>query len=88
MRIPVELVGEAAESLVAAVVAAMRAEGMTVLGPDRTRPFSVPELVEETGLSDSQVRRMIEGGVFKRVPHTGRSLVTVDSVRAWQGGGS
>lgn len=86
MKIAVELSETAAASLVEAVVAAMRAEGLAVLAEGRTKPYSVPELVEETGQSASSVRRLIEAGVFERVPYTGRALVTVASVRRWQAG--
>lgn len=85
-RIPVELPAEAAAPLVAAVVEAMKEEGLVIPGPDRTAPYSVAEMVEETGLSASQVRKMVEAGIFERVRHVGRVLVTVGSVRRWQEG--
>jgi len=44
------------------------------------------ELKKETKLSDTQLRRMAEpGGPFQRVPGVSSFLVTVSSVRQWQG---
>lgn len=86
MDLPVMLGADAVEVIAAAVVADMEARGLAVVGPDRSRPFGVAELMEETMLSDSAVRRMVEAGIFLRVAHTKKVLVTVESVRRWQGG--
>lgn len=86
--ITVRLEGEAASDLVSAVVEAMRAAGLAVPVEGRTAPFSLAELERETGLKRSAVKDLVTTGVFARVPHTARVLVTVASVRAWQAGGA
>lgn len=76
---------------VAAVCEEMVLRGESVVLPGRTEPFDMSEMKKETKLSDTQLRRMAEpGGPFRRVPGVSSFLVTVASVRAWQGfeGGS
>jgi hypothetical protein len=71
---------------VAAVCEEMVARGEAVVLPPRTEPFDMKELKKETKLSDTQLRRMAEpGGPFQRVPGVSSFLVTVSSVRQWQG---
>ncbi len=76
------------EEAVAAIVAKMREEGLCVPAEGRTTPFSVEELVVETGVSETGVRRLVEAGTLKRIPGVGRVLVPVESLREWQRGGS
>lgn len=69
-----------------AIVEAMREAGGLVAPEPRTKPFSVAEAAEETGISESQVRREVGAGRLKRIEGVGRVLITVDSVRAFQRG--
>ncbi len=70
----------------AALIEAMRKAGGLVAPEPRTRPYSVGEAAEETGLSETQVRRLVGGGRLRRIEGTGRMLITVDSVRDFQSG--
>ena len=69
-----------------ALVEAMREAGGLVAPEPRTKPFSVTEAAEETGLSKTQVRRLVGEGRLKRIDGTGRMLITVKSLRAFQEG--
>jgi hypothetical protein len=72
-------------ALVHGILDALEERGMIV--PARTAPLGIGELMEETGLSDTMLYRMIEDGVFERCPGVGKVLVTAGSVRRWQGFG-
>lgn len=70
----------------AALIVAMRDAGGLVAPAPRTRPYSVLEAAEETGLSAPQVRRLVSAGRLRRIEGLGRMLITVDSMRNFQAG--
>ncbi len=86
MKFLLNIPDEERADFVAAVCEEMVARGEAVVLPGRTEPFDMAELKRETKLSDTQLRRMAEpGGPFQRVPGVSSFLVTVSSVREWQG---
>lgn len=86
MRIEIDPASAQDAAFMAALVSAMRDAGALVAPAPRTRPFSVAEAAEETGLSETQVRRLVGAGRLKRIDGTGRTLITVASIRAFQDG--
>jgi|14BtaG_2_1085337.scaffolds.fasta_scaffold72562_2 hypothetical protein len=82
MKIELEVSG----AVVGAIVEAMKREGLAVPAEGRMAPFSVEELVLETGISETGVRRLIESGALPRIEGVGRVLVPVNAVRQWQEG--
>ena len=81
VSVPLDL-GETSP-LVRGVVSVMREGGLVV--SCRMAPFSVAEMVVETGLKKSQIYRMVEAGTFERCEGVGKLLIKVPSVRKWQG---
>ena len=86
MRIELDPASVQDAAFMAAIIEAMREAGGLVAPEPRTRPFSVSEAAEETGLSETQVRRLVGSGRLKRIQGTGRTLITVESIRAFQAG--
>jgi|TARA_R110002167_G_scaffold4692_1_gene22200 hypothetical protein len=82
MRVEIDLNEEA----IAMIVSAMRTAGLVATVEGRMLPYAVEELVEETGISTTGIRRLIEAGELRRIPNIGRVLVTAESLRRWQNG--
>lgn len=86
MRIELDLANAADAGFMDALVAAVRKTGLMVAPEPRTRPFLVSEAAAETGLSETQVRRLVAAGRLKRIEGTGRMLILAESVRNFQTG--
>ena len=71
------------DSFVAEVCRVMEARGMVMVAPKRVDPWSLRELEETIGVSDSTIARLVEAGVLERVKHVGRVLITAKSVERW-----
>lgn len=81
MKLVVDL--EDPDSLGKEVMRVMEKRGMVMCAPKRIEPFSVKEVVELSGTSESTVKRLVEAGKLKRVKHVGRCLLTAESVEKW-----
>lgn len=81
MKLVIDL--EDPDSFGAEVCRVMEARGMVMVAPKRVEPWSVRELAEKAGVSDSTIARLVEAGVLERVKHVGRCLITAKSVERW-----
>jgi hypothetical protein len=86
VRIDLDMGNAADAGFVEALVEAVRKAGLLVAAEPRTRPFLVSEAAVETGLSETQVRRLVGSGRLKRIEGTGRMLILADSVRNFNTG--
>jgi hypothetical protein len=84
MRLAVELGEEAVALLVPAIIEAAKKEGLLVAAYESEDPLTVEECARRGKISDTQVRRMVGAGTFKRVPGTGRVLIEAGSFKKWR----
>ena len=86
MKVVIDFSTDQLGTIAAAVVAEMERLGKVMVQPERTRPWTASELVQELSMSEWTIRRWAEAGRLKRVPGTGKVLFTADSVKAVQKG--
>jgi len=65
----------------------MEAAGKVLPAPERSEPYSVPEVAAAMGISVSTVRAEVKGARWPLVPYTGRILIPAWAVRVRQAGG-
>jgi hypothetical protein len=88
MRVSLEIGEDTIGLLVPALVEAAKKEGLLISKPETDDPLTVGEVSRRSTMSESQVRKMINEGIFERVALTGRVLITADSFDRWKKGGS
>ena len=88
MKVSLEIGEESLALLVPALVEAAKREGLLIQQSENSDPLTIDEAARRSGLSKSQVRKMVTDGVFDRVPLTGRVLITAESFEIWKKGGA
>ena len=84
MKIDFELSHEDKQEIAAMTAAILQESGVSFAGPERTRPFSVPEAADELGISEHGVRRMVAAGIIQKASLGGRCLIPVSEIRKAQ----
>lgn len=87
MKISLEIGQDTLGVLVPALVEAAKKEGLLISKPETDDPLTVGEVSRRSTMSESQIRKMITQGIFKRVALTGRVLITAESFEQWKKGG-
>ncbi len=88
MKVSLEIGEETLGLLVPALIDAAKKEGLLISKPENSDPLTVSEVVRRSTISESQIRKMINQGIFERVALTGRVLITAESFDRWKKGGS
>lgn len=88
MRVSLEIGEDTLGLLVPALVEAAKKEGLLISKSETDDPLTVAEVVRRSTISESQVRKMINEGIFERVALTGRVLITAESFERWKKGGA
>ncbi len=88
MKVSLEIGEESLALLVTALVEAAKREGLLIQKSENSDPLTIDEAARRSGLSTSQVRKMVTDGIFGRVPLVGRVLITAESFEIWKKGGA
>ena len=88
MKVSLEIGEESLALLVPALVEAAKREGLLIQKSENSDPLTIDEAARRSGLSTSQVRKMVTDGIFDRVPLVGRVLITAESFDHWKKGGA